>query len=392
MNSINTSALHAAMKAQVDQQFLPCVSTAILRGQQVMDTFCYGHADKEAGIALREDHIFRAFSSTKLVTSCAVLLLWEEGRFQLDDPIENYIPQLGNRQVLRPGAASIDETEPAKSSITIRQLMTHTSGLSYGIFDPSTVLAKAYNMAQLRHPAKPMKDFIDALAPLPLAFHPGARWEYSIATDVLGYLVEFLSGESFGSFLKKRIFEPLGMVDTDFFVPDSKVSRLTALYAGVDIADPTKPGLVRADAAPYPGAYLQRAAFESGGGGLLTTLWDSVRLIQSMMPGEIKLLKPETIRMMATNQLPEGMKLQIPNLPPVMGRSFGLGSSVVLGPAPFDPPEVTGEVSWGGLAGTDWWFNPRLNIAGVLMTQRFFGPWGKYTVAFKQEAYKALGH
>ncbi|MBC7608723.1 MAG: beta-lactamase family protein [Polaromonas sp.] len=380
------------MRAQVDQQFLPCVSTAILRGQQVMDTFCYGYADKEAGIALREDHIFRAFSSTKLLTSCAVLLLWEEGRFQLDDPIESYIPQLGNRQVLRPGASDINDTEPAKSSITIRQLMTHTSGLSYGIFDPSTVLAKAYNTARLRQPAKPMKDFIADLAPLPLAFHPGARWEYSIATDVLGYLVELVSGEAFSVFLKKRIFEPLGMVDTDFFVPESKVSRLTALYAGVDIADPTKPGLVRVDAAPYPGAYLTRAAFESGGGGLLTTLGDSVRLIQSMMPGDIKLLKPETISMMATNQLPAGMKLQIPNLPPVMGRGFGLGSSVVISPAPFDPKEVTDEVSWGGLAGTDWWFNPRLNIAGVLMTQRYFGPWGRYTMDFKQEAYKALGY
>ena len=392
MNSINTKALHAAMRAQVDQQFLPFVSTSILRGQEVLDTFCYGDADKEAGIALREDHIFRAFSNTKLVTSCAVLLLWEEGRFQFDDPIEKYIPELGRRQVLRAGASDIDDTEPARSSITIQQLMTHTSGLSYGIFDPSTVLAKAYNKAQLRHPEKPMKDFIAALALLPIAFHPGSRWEYSVATDVLGYLVEVLSGESFGSFISKRIFEPLGMIDTDFFVPESKVGRLTTLYVGVDIADSTKPGLARVDAAPYPGAYLKRPTFESGGGGLVTTLGDTVRLIQSMMPGDIKLLKPETIRKMATNQLPEGMKLQISNFPPVTGRGFGLGSAVVLSAAPFDPKEVTGEVSWGGLAGTDWWFNPRLNIAGVLMTQRYYGPWGKYTSDFKREAYKALGY
>lgn len=392
MNSIDATALHAAMRAQVDQQFLPFVSTSILRGQDVVDTFCYGDADKEAGIALREDHIFRAFSNTKLVTSFAVLLLWEEGYFQFSDPIEKYIPELSNRQVLRAGASDIGDTEPAKSSITIQQLMTHTSGLSYGIFDPSTVLAKAYNNAQLRHPAKPMKDFISALASLPIAFHPGTRWEYSVATDVLGHLVEILSGESLGSFFAKRIFEPLGMSDTGFFVPESKVNRLTALYAGVDISDPTKPGLVRVDAAPYPGAYLKSPTFESGGGGLLTTLGDTVRLIQSMMPGDIRLLNPETIRMMATNQLPDGMKLQIPNLPPVMGRGFCLGSSVVLSPAPFDPMEVTGEVSWGGLAGTDWWFNPRLNIAGVLMTQRYFGPWGKYTMAFKNEAYKALGY
>ena len=119
MNSTNTADLHAAMRAQVDQQFLPCVSIAILRGQKVMDTFCYGHADKEAGIALREDHIFRSFSNTKLVTSCAALLLWEEGRFQLDDPIEKYIPELGKRQVLRQGASRIDDTEAARSSILL---------------------------------------------------------------------------------------------------------------------------------------------------------------------------------------------------------------------------------------------------------------------------------
>ena len=129
MNSIDTMALHSAMQSQVDLGFLPGVSTALLRGGEVSDIFVYGLADKEAGIALREDHIFRAFSNTKLVTSCAVLLLWEEGRFDFDDAIEKYIPELGKRQVLRPGAASIEDTEPASTSITIRQLMTHTSGL-----------------------------------------------------------------------------------------------------------------------------------------------------------------------------------------------------------------------------------------------------------------------
>ena len=389
---LNTDALHTAMRAQVDQDFLPCVSTALLRGKAVVDTFCYGFADKEAGIPLREDHIFRAFSNTKLVTSCAVLLLWEEGLLQFDDPIEKYIPELGKRHVLRPNATRIDDTEPAKSAITIRQLMTHTSGLSYGIFDPTTVLAKAYLEAQLRHPGKPMKDFITALAPLPLASHPGTHWEYSISTDVLAYLVEVISGQTFGEFIAKRIFAPLGMVDTDFFVPESKRSRLTTLYVGHDIAKPMLPGLLRADAAPFPGAYLNRAAFESGGGGLVTTLGDMVRLIQSLIPGGQMLLKPATMAMMATNQLPAGMWVQFPNAPAMVGRGFGLGSSVAIHPAPYDPKEVTGEVSWGGLAGTSWWINPRLNIAGVLMTQRYYGQGGIYTVIFKNEAYKALGY
>lgn len=392
MDRLNFKGLHAAMQAQVDQEFLPGVSTAVLRGRDVVDVYCYGYADKEAGIALREDHIFRAFSNTKLVTSCAILLLWEEGRLQLDDPIEKYVPELANRRVLRPNATSIDDTEPAKSSITIRQLMTHTSGLSYGIFDPSTVLAKAYNAAQLRHPAKPMKVFIAALAPLPLAFHPGTRWEYSIATDVLGSVVEVISGESFGSFIATRIFEPLGMVDTDFFVPESKLGRLTALYVGINVSNPTKPGLLRADAAPFPGAYLKRLPFESGGGGLVTTLGDTVRLIQGLMCGGPTLLKPATLRMMATNQLPAGMWVEFPNLPPFVGRAFGLGSAVSLHPGPLDPNEVADQVSWGGLAGTMWWFNPRLNIAGVLMTQRLYGQGGLHWASFNQEAYKALGY
>jgi|GEM_PF-2533629 len=152
------------MRAQVDQGFLAGLSTAVLRGREVGDTFCCGHADKEAGVAWREDRIVRAFSNTKLLTSCAVLLLWQEGHPQLDDPVEKWIPALDNRQVLRPGAERIDDIEPVRSPITIRQLMTHTSGLTYGIFEPATVLAKAYSAARLRDPARPLNDFIADLA------------------------------------------------------------------------------------------------------------------------------------------------------------------------------------------------------------------------------------
>ena len=227
---------------------------------------------------------------------------------------------------------------------------------------------------------------------LPLSFHPGARWEYSRATDVLGRLIEVVSGESFGAFLARRIFQPLGMVDTDFHVPESKVSRFTTLYVGVDIADPTKPGLLRAVDKPYPGAYLKRVANESGGGGLVTTLGDTVRLIQSLQANGLTLLKPETIALMGTNQLPAGQWVEFPNFPPMVGRGFGLGSSVAVRPGPLDPEEIAGEVSWGGLAGTSWWYNHRLNIAGVLMTQRYFGQGNPFVIAFKQQAYKALGH
>ena len=152
-------------------------------------------ADKEAQTPLRVDHIFRIFSNTKLVTSCAALLLFEEGRFQLDDPIERFIPQLANRRVLGPGATSLDETEPAKGSITIRHLMSHRSGLSYGVFDPGIAMFKAYNERKVLNPATTLTQMIDLLADLPLAYHPGTSWEYSVATDVMAQLVEVISGQ-----------------------------------------------------------------------------------------------------------------------------------------------------------------------------------------------------
>ena len=382
---------HSAMKTQVDEQFLPGVSTALISGREVVDTFCYGLADKEAGIPLREDHIFRMFSNTKLVTSCAVLMLFEEGRFKWDDPIETYIPELGDRQVLRPGATRIDDVEPANTSITIRHLMTHTSGLSYGVFDPGTVMFNAYNSAVVMYPGKSLSEMMTTLAALPLSFHPGTQWEYSVATDVLGRLVEVVSGESFGKFLSSRIFEPLGMIDTDFWVPADKLTRLCALYVGVDLMNPTKPGLLRADGKPFPGAYTSKLPRESGGGGLVSTLGDTVKFIQSFLPGGPTLLRPDTIDLMCRNQLAADLCVRFPNMPPFRNKGFGLGSSVTIGTSPFEPKEVVGEVGWGGLAGTIWWINPRIGIAAVLMTQRYFGFGNPYTFVFKGQAYKALG-
>jgi CubicO group peptidase (beta-lactamase class C family) len=392
MNDLDVDGLHAAMRAQVDQQFLAGLSTALLRGREVVDRFCYGQADREKGVALREDHIFRMFSSTKLVTACAVMLLVEEGRLRLDDRVETYIPELGARQVLRPGAQTIEDTEPAKSPITLKHLMTHTSGLSYGVFDPGSLQFQAYNKAAVLNPTEDLAGMMKALAPLPLSFHPGTQWEYSVASDVLGRVVEVVSGESFGTFLARRIFEPLDMKDTDFWVPPDKQERFCALYVGVDLLDPTKPGLLRADDKPYPGAYLHKLPRQSGGGGLVSTLDDSVRLIQSLTPGGATLLKPATLELMFSNQLPGDLCVRFPNVPTQPGWRFGLGSSVRVSSDPGLPEAVAGEVSWGGLAGTIWWINPRLGIAAVLLTQRYFGFGNPYAYEFHRQAYRALGH
>lgn len=384
-------ALHATLRAEVDQQFLPGVSTALLRGREVVDRFCYGAADREAGIALREDHIFRMFSSTKLVTACAVLLLVEEGRLRLDDRVDGFLPELADRQVLRPDARSLADVEPARTPITVRHLLTHTSGLSYGVFDPGSPMYEAYQRAQVLDPRRDLAGMMKALAPLPLCFEPGTQWEYSVSMDVLGRLVEVVSGQRFGEFLAERIFQPLGMVDTDFWVPPAKRDRLVALYEGADLLDPTKPGLPRVDQKPYPGAYVNRMPLESGGGGLVSTLDDSIRFIQSLIPGGPTLLKPETIALMFSNQLAAGMHVRFPDVPAIPGWQFGLGSAVRTSPGPSDPAEVTGEASWGGLAGTLWWINPRLGIAAVLLTQRYFGHSHPYSLRFKHQAYRAFG-
>lgn len=384
--------LHSALKAQVDQGYLAGVSTALISGRDVVDRHVCGYADREGHVALRDDHLMRVFSNSKLVTSCAVMLLCEDGLLSLDDPVERWLPELGQRMVLRPGAADINDVVPARTAITVRHLMTHTSGLSYGMFDPGTVMFAAYQKAQVMSPLNDLAGMVKILSGLPLSFEPGTQWEYSVATDVLGRLVEVISGERFSTFLARRIFGPLGMNDTDFWVPPDKTSRLCALYGGVDLFDPMKPGLVRMDDKPYPGAYLKPALKESGGGGLVSTLDDMTRLVQSLMPGGPTLLQPQTLQQMGTNQLAPGLHVKFPNMPSNPGRVFGLGSSVLQAPGPFDPPNSVGEISWGGLAGTTWWFNPGLRIGGVLMTQRYFGFGNPYTFMFRKLAYEALGH
>src|SRR3954470_9392863 len=223
------------MRRLVEGNILPGVSSAVLVGRELVDVEYTGWADKEAHIALRADHLFRVFSNTKLITSCAALLLFEEGRFQLDDPIETFIPQLANRQVLRPGATSLADTEPAKTSITIRHLLSHSSGLSYGLLNPGTTIFKAYNEAKVLSPLGTLAQMMDLLADLPLAHHPGTSWEYSVATDVVARLVEIVSGQRFDQFIQSRILDPLGMVDTGFVVPEQNRGRLAAYYAGADI-------------------------------------------------------------------------------------------------------------------------------------------------------------
>jgi CubicO group peptidase (beta-lactamase class C family) len=380
----------AAMQRYVDGNLLSGLSSAVLVGRDLVDVKCIGWADKEAQIPLRVDHIFRVFSNTKLITSCAALLLFEEGRFQLDDPIEQFIPQLANRRVLRPDATSLDQTEPAVRPITIRHLMSHSSGLSHALLDPGTLIFNAYNERKVANPATTLAEMMDALADLPLVFHPGTSWEYSVATDVMARLVEVISDQRFDTFIQSRILGPLGMIDTGFVVPENNRNRLVAYYAGADLMDPMKPGLTRTDDAPYPGAYLRPFPRLNGGGGLVSTLPDMVALIRSLLPGSPTLLKPKTISLMMTNQLPKGMWIRFPALGELVGRGFGLGSGLIVEPSTLDDEDERGQLFWGGVAGTQWWISPKMNMAGIVMAQRQMAFTHPFAFEFKRLANEAV--
>ena len=362
--------LHAAMQKYVDNELLAGVSSAVMVGQDLVDVHCTGWADREQQVALNTDHIFRVFSNTKLMTSMAILMLMEAGQLALDDPIEIYLPQLANRQVLESGATEISQTRPATQAITIRHLLTHQSGLTYAFMDPGSVISKHYTALEIGSPDHSNADLIDRLAEVPLIFEPGSSWGYSHATDVLGRLIEVLSGQTLGVFLKTRIFDPLAMTDTGFWVPEANHGRLVALYNGTDVMAPLTPGLTAVKDYPRPDIYLKPYARQSGGGGLVSTLPDMLRLMRSLMPGGNALLKPETLAMMGVNQLPEGRYIRFAGIGEMPGNGFGLASGISLAPLRYQSDAVVGDVWWGGIAGTQWWYSPKHNYAGLLMAQR----------------------
>lgn len=390
-NPYDFSPIRSAMQGYVDKQILAGVSSAVLLGCDLVHLDCVGWADIENDIALRPDHLFRVFSNTKLITAIAVLLLMEQGKIGLDDAIENYLPQLGNRRVLKKGTSDLHDTEVARSSITIRHLLCHSSGLSYGWMDRNATLYQAYQKQRVFQAMTPLADLIDALQDLPLAFHPGTAWEYSIASDVLARLVEVLSGQRFDVFIQTRILEPLQMVDTSFVVPEEKRARLTAYYSGSDPLNKLNRGLKRQDNAPYPGAYLTPIPRLSGGAGLVSSLPDMLALMRSFMPDGPTLLSEETRALMMQNHLPAGVGIAFPGVGYLPNKGFGLGGAVILQPSDMDPPGSAGEFEWGGIAGTQWWISPRNNLAGITMTQRQMSFWHPYSFEFKKLAYQALG-
>lgn len=381
----------AGLQRAVEAGLIAGASYAVLRHQDVVDLGLIGFARVETSEVMRVDHLFRVFSNTKLFTSIAVMQLVEQGLLDLDEPVYKHIPQLGDRRVLKPHARRLDDTEPANGPITVRHLLTHTAGLSYGIFDPGTPIFTAYNERRVLDANQTLAQMMDVLAELPLTFHPGTRWEYSVATDVLSRLVEVVTGQAFADALLSRVLQPLGMSSTGFFVPAEQQHHLAGYYQGASLTDPLERGLKCVDdALPYPGAFRRPMPRQSGGGGLVSSLPDMVALMRSLLPGGPSLLKRETLVAMMSDQLPPQLSVFFPETGPQPWRGHGLAGAVLRAAGPLNAPGAAGEFSWGGIAGTQWWIHPRTQTAGVLMLQRVMGYAHPVVTEFKLNVYAAV--
>ncbi|MEZ5658641.1 MAG: serine hydrolase domain-containing protein [Burkholderiaceae bacterium] len=390
------SALRERMQWYVDQQLIPHCAWVVLRGTDVIEHGSVGTMGPGSQEPLRDDAIFRMYSDTKPVTTVAALMLLEQGRFALDDPIADLLPEFAAMTVLRADARSAHDVEPARSPITVRQILSHSAGLSYGFMEPDSIIDRSYMAAGLAPFGAAPRDLAQLCAGLarqPLAYQPGTDWRYSYASDVTARLIEVASGQRFDEFLQARIFGPLGMVDTGFHVPEDRQHRFTTMAAAADIMAPMKPGLHVADL-PRSGAFSQPKTLLSGGAGLVSTVADHLGFVRAIINGGqwngVRLLRPETLAMMHTNQLADGVGVRFP-LWQMKGTVFGLGFAILEQPGADDPVASLGEYHWGGMAGTHTWFSPRTGLTGLCLTQRMPGFWHPFSREFRRMVYELAG-
>lgn len=345
--------------------------TLVARRGRVAMLSPLGVMDRERQKPMRSDTIFRIYSMTKPITSVALMTLHERGVFQLNDPVHKWIPEFERLRVFRQGRYPRFLTEQTKRPMTVRDLLTHQSGLTYGFMERTAVDA-AYRKLGLDVFKGSLREFVTQLASVPLEFSPGEHWNYSVATDVLGYLVEVMSGQPFDQYLRERIFTPLQMVDTDFTVPESKRERFAASYT------PGAQRELKLFDDPYDSDYGRPKTFFSGGGGLVSTASDYLRFTEMLRRGGeldgVRILGPRTIAYMTLNHLPHGRDLATSALGSFSevryeGSGFGLGFSVVTDPARVQAPCSAGEYAWGGLASTLFWVDPKEELSVVFMTQ-----------------------
>ena len=384
MSSARLARLDDVMKRRyVDGGYLPGMLTYVYRKGQLVHTGMCGQMDLERGKPMREDAIFRIYSMSKPITAVALMMLVEEGLLGLDDLVHTHIPAWKDLAVYASGMPSLLAdappsylTTPVLRPMKVVDLATHTSGLTYG-FMMRTAVDAAYRRAKLtdRQTDGGLQGMIDQLARIPLDFSPGTAWNYSVAIDVLGYLVEKLSGQSFGEFLRTRLFEPLGMNDTAFWVPEEKVERFSSCYQpetgggrGLKLQDDARES-----------TYARPPKLESGGGGLVSTAHDYLRFCRMMLNGGtldgVQILSPKTVALFSLNYLPGNREIADMALPGMFSESgyagvgFSLGCGVNIDVAKTRLPGSLGEYFWGGAAATAFWIDPKEKLTVVFMTQ-----------------------
>ncbi len=352
ISSAKLAEMQTVAEKMVDDEKIAGIVTVIARHGKICYFETDGHQDREAGRLMQRDTIFRIYSMSKPITSVAAMILYEQGKVLLDEPVENYIPELrGLRVYAEP------EPVPTKRKVTVRDLMRHTSGFTYGIFG-NTPVDQMYLRAGVLG-SHDLKEMVGKLAGIPLLNQPGTEWHYSVSTDVLGHLVERVSGQPLDVFFAENIFEPLDMKDTGFYVPQAKHARFAQCYG------PNPDGGLKPTAELGADGYLRPRTFFSGGGGLVSTARDYLRFCQMLLNqgklDDVRILDPETVAMMTRDQLPSGVSVGD-------GVGFGLGFSVQRRPDPNGQMRV-GEYGWAGAASTFFGISPQDDSIVILLTQ-----------------------
>ena len=372
--------LDAYMAGTVANGRVAGMTTLLARHGKIVSFRTYGKKSLATGAPMTEDTIVRIYSMTKPITGVAMMILFEEGKWRLDDPVTRFIPEFKTLKVVK--ALNPDGTmvlEEMKRPPTMREIMSHTAGFGYGLGDEHPV-DKLYREKRVLG-ATGLKDMIDRTATIPLVFQPGTSWRYSSSVDIQGYIVERLSGQTFGRFLEDRIFKPLKMNDTAFLVPAAKAGRLSAVYAGdKDTGKIDEASKIFGSDLP---TYLSPPSMESGGGGLVSTTMDYARFAQMVLnKGElegVRLLSPASVELMETNAIPEAALVNSNGSVGLRFNNavgFGLDFMVVKDPRTAGSLEGKGSVSWGGAAGTWFWIDPTNDLIFVGMIQRLGGAGG----------------
>ena len=385
--------LHAVMQREVEEKRLPGIVTILARHGKVVEERTYGKKDIASGAPMTKDTIFRIFSMTKPVTGVAMMILYEEGKWHPSDPVSQYIPEFAHLKVFKgmdPSGKMILE-DPVHAP-TMRELMTHTAGFTYGFFG-NTPVDKMYQDQQVMH-SRSLQEMIDKLAKMPLLYQPGTRWVYSVSMDIQGYIIEKLTGQSLPDFMQQRIFGPLGMKDTGFFVPKQKRDRFATLYV-----ENKKGELVAEAASGGPvNEYATQPSMPWGGGGMVSTAEDYLRFAQMLLNGGeldgVRILAPATLELMTSNHLAPSLMTGEFSVPGVIIRAgLGWGYDCAVFSDPLQADEVVGKGTffWIGAADTWFWVDPANDLIFIGMTQRMIGPgWPNVEELSHAPVYQAL--